>query len=286
MQGLDHKEDHRQELQGTAGEHPHMEDAVHIANLLEHVKRRAGGVAQPARGEQDERRGMQQLEQLRQAKDHEPTHDQVHRDGKPTRLALAHKDLEQDARHGERPHGDAQRNAARVRERDEAKRRVGAGDEHVDAAMVDDAEHALGGGHRDGVVERGGEILQDECDAKDDGADKRGGVGSRNGRLDDHDDERRNREPRADAMRDGVGDLLAERILRALVIAHRAGRGLDRSRRRGDGRARTRARRLQQALGARRRIGAHYGNRGSRDVRSRRWTVARVRHVFRLILQK
>ena len=72
------------------------------------------------------------------------------------RLTFAHKALEGDADNGDGPYGKEQRRAAVVCERDEAKRRIAAGNKQVDAAVVDDAKHALGARGLNRVVERGG----------------------------------------------------------------------------------------------------------------------------------
>ena len=90
-------------------------------------------------------------------------------------LSLAHERLEQHARDGKSPYRDAQRYAARLAEGDEAKRRVGTRDEHVNAAVIDDAEHTLGGCRSNGMIQRGCKILE-ESDAEDDRARKRRGV--------------------------------------------------------------------------------------------------------------
>ena len=72
------------------------------------------------------------------------------------RLALAQKALEGDADNGDGPYGKKQHGATVVCQRDEAKRRIAASYEQVDAAVVDDAEHALGARGLNRVVERGG----------------------------------------------------------------------------------------------------------------------------------
>ena len=54
-------------------------------------------------------------------------------------------------------------------ERDEREGRVAAGDEQVDAAVVEDAEHALGFLGGDGVVEGREQVLDQKADAHEQG---------------------------------------------------------------------------------------------------------------------
>ncbi|VWM24247.1 Uncharacterised protein [Collinsella intestinalis] len=196
-------------------------------------------------------------------------------------LALAHERLEQHARDCDRPHGDAQRDTAGIGQRDEAKRGVRARDEQVNAAMVDHAKDALGSRDGNGVIQRRCKIFEDERDAEDDRTGERRRMSPVHGRLHDHDDERGDAEGDAYAVRDGVRDLLAQRILGHQVTLDRASRRLDRRSDGGDRLLCGRTGGMQQALRPRCRVGARYGSRDSRDIGSRRGTVARVRHSLR-----
>ncbi len=84
-------------------------------------------------------------------------------------------------------------------------------------------------------------------------------------RLDDHHHESRNGEHRADAVRDGVRDLLADRVLRRDMALDRSRRRLDGGADRRHGALGARSGSLKQALRPRCRVGARYGNRGGRD---------------------
>ena len=130
------------------------------------------------------------------------------------RLTLAQKALERDADDGDGPHGKEQHRAAVVCERDEAKRRIAAGYEQVDAAVVDDAKHALGARGLNRMVERGGQIFENDADAID---NRRGHVGrasAAQGSEYDQEHQARDTQQAADTMGDGVHDLLAHRVLR------------------------------------------------------------------------
>ena len=133
-----------------------MENTVQVAHVFGDVERHAHGVAHAANSEQGKCHGVEQRHELGQLKDNEPAHQQVDQAAYPMRLALAQEALEGDADDGDGPYGKEQHSAAVVCERDEAKRRIAAGYEQVDAAVIDDAKHALGARGLNRVVERGG----------------------------------------------------------------------------------------------------------------------------------
>ena len=91
----------------------------------------------------------------------------------------------------------------------EGEGRVGAGNEQVDGAVVDDLEHALGAALGDRMVQRGGEVQQDDGDREDARReDEHGITATQHG----PDEERRGGQARrqSDAVADAVGDLLAQ----------------------------------------------------------------------------
>ena len=133
-----------------------MKHTVQVAHVFGDIERHARGVAHAADGEQGKCHGVEQRHKFGQLKDNEPAHQQVDQAAYPVRLTLAHKALEGDADNGDGPYGKEQRRAAVVCERDKAKRRIAARNEQVDAAVVDDAKHALGARGLNRVVERGG----------------------------------------------------------------------------------------------------------------------------------
>ena len=133
-----------------------MKHTVQVAHVFGDIERHARGVAHAADGEQGKCHGVEQRHKFGQLKNNEPAHQQVNQAAYPVRLTLAHKALEGDADNGDGPYGKEQRRAAVVCERDKAKRRIAARNEQVDAAVVDDAKHALGARGLNRVVERGG----------------------------------------------------------------------------------------------------------------------------------
>ena len=96
-------------------------------------------------------------------------------------------------------------------ERDEREGRVASGDEQVDAAVVEDAEHTLGflGGY--GVVEGREEILDQKADAHEQGGGEADATAVRH-RAHDEQHERGDGKKRSDAVAHGVGDLLAKGV--------------------------------------------------------------------------
>ena len=95
---------------------------------------------------------------------------------------------------------------------------VGAGTvltrEQVDAAVVDDAKHALGTRGPNRMVKRGGQVFEDDTDAVD---DRRGHMcrsSAAQGSEYDQKHEACNAQQASDTMGDGVHNLLAHRVLR------------------------------------------------------------------------
>ena len=129
------------------------------------------------------------------------------------RLALAQKTLEGDPDDGDGPYGKKQHGTTVVCQRNEAKRRIAAGYEQVDAAVVDDAKHALGASGLNRVIERGGQVFEDDTDAID---NRRGHVGrasAAQGSEYDQEHQARDTQQTADTMGDGVHDLLTHRVV-------------------------------------------------------------------------
>ena len=129
------------------------------------------------------------------------------------RLTLAQKALEGNPDDGDGPHSKEQHRAAVVCERDEAKRRIAAGNKQVDAAVVDDTKHALGARGLNRVIERGGQVFEDDPDAID---NRRGHVGrasAAQGSEYDQEHQARDTQQAADTMGDGVHDLLTHRVV-------------------------------------------------------------------------
>ncbi len=105
-----------------------------------------------------------------------------------------------------------------VREGDQAERRVRSGDEQVDGAVVHDLEDAFGAFVRERMVQRRGEVFEQHGYAEDDrGCEMRPSAVRHCGH--DHDGDGGDGEQRADAVRDRVGDFLAQ-----TVLTHRARR--------------------------------------------------------------
>ena len=114
----------------------------------------------------------------------------------------------------------------RSSQRDQTVRRVGSGDEHVDAAVVEDLEDVLDALLREAVVERRGGVLEHQCDAVHQSARDRPAVVALAG-VHQQDRQRRDRESDSQPVDDAVGDLLAQRVGAALRRAHLRGRGAD-----------------------------------------------------------
>ena len=198
-----------------------MENEVQVADVLGDVEERSDGVADAARQKEPERGRGQHLIEVDDVEDDRPAEDHVDERGEPFGLLLAQEALGDDAHDGDGPHGDAERDAPAVGERDERERRVAAGDEQVDAAVVEHAEHALGFLGRDRVVERREEVLDQKADAHEQRRGEPHAAAVADGAHDEQ-HERGDGEQRPHAVAHRVRDLLADRVpaLR-LCVLHR-----------------------------------------------------------------
>ena len=188
---------------------------MHIAHPLAHaVQHRADGEGDPA-GQQQEKAGERhRLDRILQ-KDHDaPSHADIagHRH---LLIPLEVDRVEHHRDSGERPfHAEDRPRHRRVQLPDGAQqdRGVGAGDQEVDIAVVDDAHHALGSALRQTVID----ARHRKHDQQGQSVDR-----ARNHRPDvavqrrDHrqQGDRRYRKDRSDDMGDHIRDLLGARII-------------------------------------------------------------------------
>ena len=135
--------------------------------------------------------------------------------------AVHGKALEDYAGHGQRPLEAKERPAERPAQRDQREGRVSARDQQIDGRVIQNVKDVARPRPHQRVVERGAEINQHQRRRKDRATDyvpcrAAGGGG-------DQVDRAHNRQRRADAMRDGVGQNIAQLVFRlhSLMIARR-----------------------------------------------------------------
>ena len=129
------------------------------------------------------------------------------------------------SRHGQRPYHAKENPSQRAAQRDQREGRVGAGDEHVDGRVIENVKDVAGAGAHQRVIERGAEIDQHQRAGKDGATDnepRRAARGSN-----DQIDGSRNGERGADAVRDGVGQNVAQFVVgvHKTMIVRRSRRG-------------------------------------------------------------
>ena len=188
-----------------------MEDGMHIGNLLQHVEDAPDGVADAAAHEQPQARPGDGLDERREEPDDAPAHEKIQHGRHPARTKHPER-LAGDARKRHQPYERAQLHAAGIGERDKAERRVGTGDEQVDAAVVEHLEHAFRALVREGVVQGGHGVLEQHGERVHERGEQEDAA-SVVERAHDEDGKGRYGQQDADPMRDGVGDLLSFRIL-------------------------------------------------------------------------
>ena len=190
---------------------------MHVRDLLQDVEPCSDRIQDAANEQQEKARTRQRRVKHGQKPYDTPSEQQIQKRGGPPRT----KDPERFDRHADergRPDDAEQDEPSVVREGDQAERRVRSGDEQVDSAVVHDLEDALGAFVRERMVQRRGEVFEQHGYAEDDrGCKMRPSAVRHCGH--DHDGNGGDGEQRADAVRDRVGDFLAQ-----TVLTHRARR--------------------------------------------------------------
>ena len=130
-----------------------MENEVQVGDLLRDVEEGSHRVADAAGDQKPEPRRGHDLVQVSHSEDDEPAEYDVDQGGEPLGLAFPQEALDDDADEGDGPDHDAEREAAALGERHEREGGVAPRDKQVDAAVVEDAEHALGSLGCNGMIE-------------------------------------------------------------------------------------------------------------------------------------
>lgn len=195
-------------MEDAPRQHAEVPHHVLVAEPPQRVEHEPDGIGEAAGEEEAEPSGSQRLLERIVDEKHAPPHQQVERDRDRTET-LAKQRVADDARDGGGPQHGEEGPAHVARELGEGERRVGTGDEQVDARVVEHLEHRPRPRAGDTVIERRGGVEQHEAGAIDAAADHvaSSAVPARDG---DEDGEPGDAEHDAHAMCDAVGDLLAE----------------------------------------------------------------------------
>lgn len=138
---------------------------------------------------------------------HGPAHDDIQRD-QPAAKAPKPGGFKHNPQDRQPPDDAKEGPTPRTTETDQGEGRVGAGDEHQDGGVIEDAEQGFGAWMADGMVEGRGQIKEDQGGAEDRTADDMPG-GAVMGGEHDEDDQAGDGQERPQTVGDAVGDLFA-----------------------------------------------------------------------------
>ena len=159
-----------------------------IAQARHQKEDHAQGIGDAAGDQQDEPRLGELLDQHRRGEHDQPAHQQIdaHAQGAE---AFRPAQLEEDAAQRERPDDGEQRPAGRAAKIDQQEGRIGAGDQQIDGAVIQQLEGIFQAWVTDTVIERRGRIQHHQGQAVEADADDLPGVdfGSEAGHHDQHD---------------------------------------------------------------------------------------------------
>ena len=207
-------------MQHTADQDEHMEHRMDIAHLLaDAVQHSADGIGDTSRQKQEEAGQRHCVDRQLQHRDHTPAHADI------THHRNLFKALEVDGvqRHGDggqRPfHAEDRPCQRRIQRTDahEQDRRIGARDQEIDVAVIDDPHHTLGVADRQSVIDAG----HGKHDQQRRAVDRAGHDRPRVAVQRSHNDQQRDRrygKGRADDMGHGVADLFTARIIGQLCF--------------------------------------------------------------------
>ena len=217
---LHHIEQDRQELQYAADQDKHMEHRVDIAHLLaDAVQHGADGIGDTARKQQDEAGHRHRVDRQLQHSDHTPAHADV---ANHTHLLKA-LEVDRVQCHGDgcqRPFHAEDRPCQRGVQRTnphKQDRRIGARDQKVDVAVIDDPHHSLGVAGGQSVIDAG----YGEHDKQGRAIDRTGHDRPRVAVHRSHNDQQRYRrygKDRTDDVGHGVTDLFPPRVIGQLCF--------------------------------------------------------------------
>ena len=174
------------------------------------IEEGAGGVEQAADQQPQQGDARNRRQHRRHRDHHQPAHHQVDR-RRQALEATGEEQLEHHAGQRQRPDRSEQSPAPRPTQADQGKRRVGAGNQQVDRAVVKHLEPRLGLGMRDGVIQRRSDVEQQQGHREDDGAAQLPAVSPQRGQRDQHRASTQTHHG-AQAMGQSTGDFLAQAV--------------------------------------------------------------------------
>lgn len=193
-------------------DHHHVPDSVVVRQTLGAEEDRADREGQPARGQQRDAAGPDDRHDLADHQDAQPPHDEVDEDRR-AREPEPEPELEGDPGRRQSPdrgHGLPARIALQP---EHGERRVGAGDQHVHGAVVEDPPASLPDLAAQAVVDRRGGVGEHQRQTVDRGAHQRPGRAEPRPHVDE-DEERDDAAQQPHAAGQAVGHLVLSRNVR------------------------------------------------------------------------
>ena len=195
---------------GAAGEDEQVPGGMEVAPTVEREEDDAEGVSE-ATGEQPQAPlPANGAHQRPGRKDHKPSLKQVNGGGGSGKSADSYA-FEENSGGCQGPDDGEEQPAGLPAQRYERERRVGAGDEQVDGGVVEYPEDLARACAHQGVIERGAHVDEHERGGKDAATGQQPDAAVAGGR--DEVDAAGDGESSADAVRDGVGEDVAEALL-------------------------------------------------------------------------
>lgn len=133
----------------------------------------------------------------------DPAHGEVYGGGQDLEV-INEPEFEDDSCHRESPDNREERPAPAAAKGDKRERRVGASDEQIDCAVIEDLQSALRARRRQGVIERRSGVNANESASVYRAADDLQSAAAQNGEHQQH-DETGDAEKQADSVRNAVG---------------------------------------------------------------------------------
>lgn len=194
----------------AAGQHKKVPDAVHVGDFFHRVENDADGVRRAARPQPDQAADRHVGQQRLQNQDAQPSHHDVQQHRRLLHPVEEDR-LEAHAQNRDAPDDDQERQAPRALHAEQQKRCVGPGDEQKDGSVINELEDALNFRLLKAVVERRGQVQDDQRSAVDAETHHLRDVAVEHRQHHQH-RQPGNAQSRADAVRDAVHNFFTNRV--------------------------------------------------------------------------
>ena len=154
------------EVACAAGHDHQVPDGVVVRDALAGIENNTQGVHACAQADPEDSGGRNVQVHLARGNDTKPTHGEIQRGGENGK-SIGKPKFEKDARNGDAPHNAEKRPTPTAAKIHKQKWCVGAGDEQVDGAMIENHQSVLYARGRGAVIESGGGVKTDQRNSID-----------------------------------------------------------------------------------------------------------------------